>query len=744
MSGLNLNACELLQYHCGLNSGPCSSHGSITQLLMAASLKIYFERGWVVTASSNWFRLSRCLLNGSIKCRCYRISQEAFFPMPASFKSNSMRTALYLALLLACVGLLPAQDSFYTTGEARQSLDGQWDFTTDASVASQSDGWAKMSVPGNWDTHPEYSTYSGKGWYRRTFTVPDSWKGKPIRLRFEAVFQQASISLNGQDLGSHFGGYTPFEFDVTQKLIYGGTNTLVVCADNTYHRGAWWPWGGISRSVELIANNDTRVVWQHIDSDPDLSMGTAQVTIHYLLHNSAVTPKDVQLGAQITYPGAPDFVASQNAHVVLAGNADSPAEIDLSLPSGVHLWDFDHPHLYTLTSTLQENGQTLHTAKDRFGIRKIQVTAEGLFLNGEKIRVAGFNRVGDSNQYGNTEPDSLVRTDIDLMKSAGAVMSRLMHVPQAPKLLDYLDEKGMLIYCEVPVWGGGDPEMKPNNPVTKQWLREMIDRDYNHPCIIGWSMGNELSGQYAYVASMAEYVRTKLDSSRLVGYVSNTAGEVGYNPKNDPVTVSDIAMINKYGGPVAFAGPPATVRNRWPDKPIFFSEYGVRQIGPSPNARIPQIDEVWATIEKQPYVIGGALWSFNDYRSGFKNTPASGNREWGVVDIDRHPKGAYWQIRKLYSPVHSITLANGTVTVQPRTSEEIPSYALRGYQITWKLSDATDSVTAQGTIALPNLPPDAPAWSAPIPGAASAASMSVSLISPTGYDVDGASSSHSK
>ncbi len=117
--------------------------------------------------------------------------------------------------------------------------------------------------------------------------------------------------------------------------------------------------------------------------------------------------------------------------------------------------------------------------------------------------------------------------------------------------------------------GGGDPEMKPGNPVSEQWLREMIDRDYNHPCIIGWSVGNELQGQYAYVASMAKYVRDELDSSRLVGYVSNTAANNGANPGNDGVTVSDIAMINKYGGPKVFADAGGAVHQKWPDKPVF-------------------------------------------------------------------------------------------------------------------------------------------------------------------------------
>jgi beta-galactosidase len=260
------------------------------------------------------------------------------------------------ALLLSLLLLIPlrAQEQGSPNGELRQSLDGPWDFTTNPALTTQDTGWDHITVPGNWDTLPAYASYSGKGWYRRSFDVPTAWKGRQVRLRFEAVNQQADVTLNGQALGSHFGGYTPFEFDVTSLVKYGETNTVTVCADNTYHRGAWWPWGGISRSVELIANNDARIVWQHIRSEPDLTTGTAHITVSYLLHNSSATPMNANLEAGITFPNAPQVLANQKVASTLAPQGDSQAQISFDLPaSSVHLWDFDHPNLYTLTTTLQ-------------------------------------------------------------------------------------------------------------------------------------------------------------------------------------------------------------------------------------------------------------------------------------------------------------------------------------------------------------------------------------------------------
>ena len=637
-----------------------------------------------------------------------------------------MKFSLFAWIVLSLL-VMPRAGAFSDAGEETQSLDGKWDFTTDSQMAGQDGGtWDSITVPGNWDTLPAYASYKGKGWYRRNFTVPPAWKGKHIRLTFGAVNQAAQVSLNGQDLGAHDGGYTPFDFDITGKINWTGDNVVVVCADNTFQRGAWWHWGGISRSVNLVANNDVRVVWQHITATPDLAAGTAAVTVDYALSNASDTPHEVRLASEIGHTSA----SAAETQVSLPPQSVTKARLTFALSrQDVRLWDFDHPNLYELGTKLSESGAVLHTKTDRFGIRKIEAKPDGLWLNGERVRLTGFNRVSDSDEDGNTEPDALVHGDIDLMKSCGAGMARLMHFPQAPNLLDYLDEKGMLIFEEIPVWGGNDPNVKRDNPRTQQWLTEMIDRDYNHPCVIGWSVGNEISGHYAYVKSMHEYIRQNLDQSRLLTYVSNTAASSSYGPTTDPAGLCDIVMINKYGG---FGGALATVHQRWPDKPVFFSEWGFRQIGAAPTARLPGFDKGYAeSVNGHPYLIGLSIWTFNDYRNGFtKEAKAKENREWGVVDIERHKKAAYDQVRRAYSPVHALTVTDSAIRIEPRSPDEVPSYALRGYQLHWETGDGTAGQS--GAIPVPDLKPGDPAWETPFTGGPQA---KVSLISPTGYDV---------
>lgn len=618
-----------------------------------------------------------------------------------------------VAVLLGCAGFWSVALGA-ATGECRQSLNGPWQFTTNATaLTSATATWDVITVPGNWDTLPAYSKHIGKGWYRRTFTVPPEWKGKHIRLHFDAVYETAEVLLNGTLLGTHRGGYTPFEFEVTQ-LLRDGENTVTVCADNTFRRGAWWAWGGISRDVTLLANEDTRIVWQHIRSEPDLAAGTATVFVEYKITNAGDSAQDVTLASSID--GTAE--AALKRSVKVAANAVTQVTARVTLPrERVRLWHFDHPNLYTLATRLSAGGKVQDEKSDRFGIRKVEVTQDSLLLNGERIRVCGFNRVADSNTTGNTEPDALVRQDVDMMKRAGANFSRIMHSPQAPNLLDYLDEKGYMIFEEIPVWGEGDPNMKTGNPLTEQWLREMIERDYNHPSIIGWSVGNELKQHYDYVDSMIKFTRT-LDPHRLVNYVSFTGSKS--SPANDPISVCDLLMYNTYSGNNGALA--QNLRGKWPTLPIFFSEFGASQIGTGVNAIIPGMDKRFDTLEALPYVIGISVWTFNDYRSNYKGTPPSGNREWGVVTVSREPKPAYWQMRKVFSPVNSLTVSNGVIRVTPRRADEIPSYTLRGYTVKWD----------GGEIALPDLKPGDPVWTSDVKVKHG---TKVKLFSPTGYDV---------
>lgn len=614
--------------------------------------------------------------------------------------------ALFALFFMSCA----SENTFVEFGEEEISLNGNWYFMIDPDSSGTAKGWHEagfdvsdwdnLQVPGNWDVENEYAHYIGKAYYRRNFETPEKWKQSQVYLKFEAVYETADVWLNGNYLGKHIGGYTPFEFNVTDKLQYGSENTLVVRADNTYNRGAWWQWGGISRDVSLVRNNDVRIVYTLVQAEPDFESNKVDFNIKYIIENQSSKDVNLELVARILNAGDKKKVENigdlSGSGWIVAGETGF-IEIEKTFDlENFSLWHFDDPNLYQLESLIKGTNQYLHKTYTRFGIRKFEARGTKIYLNNEPVRLNGFNRIHDHRAYGNTEPDALIKADIDNMKKLGSVFSRIMHAPQAKSLLDYCDEVGYLIIEEIPVWGIDDPQAFPDNPLTKQWLKEMIYRGFNHPSIVGWSVSNEVAtrykeepghivmteDQYNFTQTMLEYIKTELDSSRLNVYVSFSAFRDNATPENEPMEFSDIININIYGNPARAA---RAVHERWPDKPIFISEYGRAQVGLDPNTSSlhPGVLSYIDSLRAIDYVVGTALWTYNDYRSRYAGTPASENRSWGVYNVWRQPKRAAAQIHKEYAPIRNLTLEKVDeklrVVIEPRNNSDIPSFILRNY-----------------------------------------------------------------
>lgn len=576
--------------------------------------------------------------------------------------------ALAALILLGINPTLSAQQasSFEESGSEAFSLNGPWQFTVDSLLSGQpewtkptysSEQWDQLPVPGNWDTENAYANFKGTGYYRKVFALPAAWKGSQLRLCFGAVYQTCEVWLNGQYLGKHVGGYTPFEFDVTDIIQSGQDNTVALSANNAYGHGAWWHWGGISREVKLVRNHEQRIVWQRIVAEPDLASGRATVKASVKIANRS---DKAFSGVLVSTIEECTRCAPVETAITVAAGKEVSTNLSFALEADeVRLWDFVNPHLYHLQTSLKADpdGRLRHTVSDRFGIRKIEARDGKLLLNGEVVHLDGFNRVADHRAYGQTEPDHLVKFDIDAMKAMGCNFTRIMHYPQATNLLDYCDEVGMLLIEEIPVWGKGNPELVPDNPLTKQWLREMIERDYNHPSIVGWSVANEIADAnregrqmtpnvYDYVKTMIGYVQS-LDSSRLKTYVSFTVGKAE-KLGDDPADLCDIVCFNSYGDA---AGMARKCHALWPDKPLFVSEIGKSQIGLQPDSAVLAESLIAAikNLEEFDYVVGSSLWTYNDYRSAYEGTPPSQNRAWGVYNVWRQPKKGAKQIQSLYA-----------------------------------------------------------------------------------------------
>lgn len=645
-----------------------------------------------------------------------------------------------LKILLICLSL---------TNATAQSLNGTWAFRTDPNDVGEQQNWHKpetntaswdsLPVPGNWDLRNEYAQYVGKGWYRRTFATPATLNNRVVRLLFEAVYHDCTVWLNGQKLGENHSGFLPFEFEITKLLNPSGTNTLVVCADNSLTRGAIWNWGGIRRPVTLEVTEPVRVVRQHITPTVDLAKRTATVAIRVFVQNHRAALGSVQAAeatgtVQLSAPN--NFTRSLPFRVSVPASGSASVLIQTTLTAQeTHLWHFDNPFLYTSAVTLAgASGEKIN----RFGLRKIEIdnaaytrTSARLKLNGEVIRPMGFNLVPDDRTTGNTLPTWRIKEDIDLLKGLGCTMTRLSHLCLPDEMMDYLDERGMLVISEIPLWGY-DPRADPDSTVSKDWMTRLVTNQYNHPSVIGWSVGNEI-GDYPtvmkYVEGAIAYTRT-LDSTRLVSSVSHTA-----QFPTDIVDLGDIGLINKYGKNLR----PITQKQHdlHPKQTLFYSEYGIGQLFENLDADL-DAKTLIDSLRGLPYLIGGSLWTFNDYRSRFLGTKeGSGNRPWGVVDVYRQKKRAYYSFRREHNPLRAMTVApqgvtSALVSLQPRGVLDLPAYPLHNYRLLWKRTDATGKIGQSGLVLLPVIRPgDAPQTHSINWKPDSSFAMTVELLAPT-------------
>ncbi len=606
------------------------------------------------------------------------------------------------------------------------SLNGDWSFKIDPEYQGETLGfdkkdfdathWDKMEVPGNWNLHNLYSEYSGDAWYTRTFKVDESQKNQLVRLVFESVFNDCKVWVNGKFIGENHLGFMPFQFDISKHINYGQENRITVLANNMFKKGAMWSWGGIRRPVSLEITAPIRIDYQHITAIPDLKKGTAEVQLKIVSSNTTAVEKSIFYTVSLKKEGK--IVAQKTLNATIPANTiEFETSNTIALPKAkVTLWHYDFPVLYESSVSLNDGNQTTQTISNKFGIRKVEVVGTKILLNGESIRAVGFNVLAEDRITGTTLPFERIKAEVDMMKSCGVVMTRLAHVTLPETYLNYLDEKGILIFSEVGLWGK-DRWVDPDHPMPKEWLQRIIKKEYNHPSIIGWSVGNEI-GSPKNNPKTREYIKgaiemsKKLDPNRLAVYASNTA----QSQADDAGVYGDLLLLNLYGG---FSG----VDKAWNlhKMPIFVSEFGQSLNSDDPNLGIVNIKKMMDDMRNKEYVLGLSLWTLNDYRSKYNSeppsaaswtTPPSQNRTWGIVTTMGKLKRSFATTQKEYAPVKGISLTDinkesGTAkfTIIPRAKLDIPANVLRGFKVQWSVLDANFMAVKSGEKALKTIFP---------------------------------------
>lgn len=541
------------------------------------------------------------------------------------------------------------------------SLDGEgWTFRTTLEVAA-----TNVVVPHCWPTFEPYRRYIGDAIYQRDFQMPAIKPGQVVRLHFDAVYDEATVWLNGRRLGTHEGGYTPFEFEIT-KLLKPGENHLLVEVNNTptltnipalaTSHGSrdyplygtaldptivgWMPYGGIVRPVSLLISDAVYFRNMKVNATPDLARGTARIVVHAWVHNGGSAQAIAAIhgtaaGLEVRFPKT-EVKPGGDAEVVWTGTLQS-----------AHLWDVRDPYLYDVVLSIP--GDELAA---KIGIRQIRVRGTELLLNGKVVHLFGANRVSEDPEEGLRESDAIVQRDMSDMLADNMRMMRIAHYPQAPALLDFADSHGMLIIAEagnwnMSAWQMADPGIR---ATWKQQMTEMMEQDWNHPSVIAWSVGNEYESftkdGIDWTRDMRAYT-LGLDPTRLITFASRFTGDPAVKTGKDEASqYSDFVSINVYGN---YAHAFDHAHALYPDKPIFVTEFGrMGEPGLEDANRIAAITEAVTAMKARPWMIGGSLWTWADYRSLIHGTPASGIRYWGVVTLDRQHRDSWKVVQHLF------------------------------------------------------------------------------------------------
>jgi len=579
--------------------------------------------------------------------------------------------------------LFPEQNSY----RSLLNLSGVWEFKVDSNHVGENENWylglnqsKPIAVPASWnDQYDELRDYMGFAWYEKNSFIPKSWKGQKIYIRFGSANYAAKVWLNGKLLGAHEGGHLPFTFDISDIVNWDASNKIVVQVENilkpervppgnvtteghfkNYPAGNFdfFPYCGLERPVWLYA-----VPANHISDiviTNQLESSNATVNIKIKKEGAAKNGKVVINGNNNTYEKEFSF-QGEEASVQL--KIDNP-----------HVWDINDPFLYEVTVNLLNGKEVTDNYQSKIGIRSIAVNKSQLLLNGKPIFLKGFGKHEDFPVLGKGTSEPVIVKDFSLLKWIGANSFRTSHYPYDEEYLNMADREGILIIDEIPAVGlffdKNIAQVNQRKEMCKQQIKELINRDKNHPSVIMWSVANEpgLGSSYLKKESsdslsfnfFKELVTTakNQDPSRLVTLVG--ADQEPYEWFN----LVDVVCINRYFGWYSQTGnikEGARLLNKELDvlhnkinKPIMLTEFGADAYA-GMHAEVPEMfteeyqrDFIKAYLEildTKNFVCGAHVWCFADFKTSQGDRRFGGYNWKGVFTRDRKPKMAAYYLK---------------------------------------------------------------------------------------------------
>ncbi|NQV30338.1 MAG: glycoside hydrolase family 2 protein [Candidatus Marinimicrobia bacterium] len=552
-----------------------------------------------------------------------------------------------------------------------------------------------IDLPHTWnaldatDNNPGYRRDAS--WYRKIIRIPES--SKRWLLYFEGVNISSKVYVNGKEAGGHVGGYVGFDMDITEHVISGKDNEILVWVDNSVNpniipsqKSDFFIYGGITRDVWLKSIPQVSIGQVQISST-DVSLAKANTKVELHIQNETTRGKRVKLSLQLIDPQGVVALTSGVETTTQPGNND----LTLAFPelANPQLWSPADPKLYTVRVEIFGEG-IMDVVEERNGYRWFEFKEHGpFFLNGERLLLRGTHRHEDWAGLGNALPNSLHRKDMEMIKEMGANFVRLAHYPQDPEIYRSCDELGILVWDELP-WcrgGVGGEEWKSN---TERLFREQIAQNYNHPSIILWSVGNELYWQpdfegggeiellKAYVTHLNDLAH-ELDPYRLttmrkfydgaeITDVFSPSIWAGWYSGVYSTFEKAITTANKkykhffhmeYGGsshvgrhtenPITGEG--LVKADEWDEKPNMINVKRVSAVGDWSESYIVDLFDWHLRISEQTdWLTGNAQWAFKDFGTPLRpeNAIPFINQK-GLVDREGNPKDAYYVFKSYWT-----------------------------------------------------------------------------------------------
>ncbi|TCP67630.1 beta-galactosidase [Sphingomonas sp. PP-CE-1G-424] len=612
------------------------------------------------------------------------------------------------------------------------SLDGLWKFALSPSSDAVPAGfeqpaydvsrWVDIKVPADWQaeghdqaryfniTYPfpanrpliPHAT-NPVGSYRRDVTLPAGWTGQDVILHIGAAGSAYDVWVNGKKVGYSEDSKLPSEFDVT-KVMTAGRNVVAIqihrWSDGSYLEDQdFWRVSGIEREVYLMAAPKARIrdLFVHAGLDAAYRDGVLSTEI-------AVTPATTALTARMTLMDGNRTLLTKAVRVA-PGTAERTVTLGGTIP-GVKPWSAETPNLYTLLVELVgADGKIVQATPQRIGFRTVEMKNGLVSVNGKPIIIRGVNRHEHDPETFHVISEASMRRDIELMKRNNVNAVRTSHYPNDPRWYALADEYGLYVMDEANIeshaymdYANKHPEQRAAMQVgfDPAWkdahvsrVANMVERDKNHPSIIFWSMGNE-AGIGPNFAAAATAAKTR-DPGRLISYL----GWGTWDGVSDhrPNWYADI-----YAPMYDSAEKMADYATNWNFKqPMIQCEYG-HMMGNSGG----DLAEYWDTIYAHPDKLqGGFVWDWVD-QSMYRHTK-DGRRYWGdgseygpnpggeiefgdgLLQSDRTPNPALYEIDKVYAPIRfeAFDAATGTVTVRNRHDFR----DLSGFTFDWEVEE---------------------------------------------------------